>query len=105
MALPRNFTFIIENQLAGCGAPVSEEQVLCMKESANIQAIVSLTETALDPEWIQRTGMDYIHLPIHDFEAPSPKQIDDMVVFVEKQIKKASPIAIHCRAGIGRTGK
>ena len=69
-----------------------------------IGALVSLTETPLDGKLISEKGLSYLHLPIADMSAPSMRQIDEVMGFVEGAADDGVSVALHCGAGLGRTG-
>ena len=48
--------------------------------------------------------MQSLHLPIRDFDAPTWRQIDRFLAFVDRQISHGVSVAVHCQAGLGRTG-
>jgi len=57
------------------------------------------------PAFYQSAGMDVIRLPIPDFSPP--KDIDALNAALEKaeeNLCKGRNIAVHCMAGLGRTG-
>lgn len=43
-----------------------------------------------------------LHLPTPDRNAPTLEQLQEGVVFIEKEIKNSGKVYIHCRAGEGR---
>ncbi|MDB6028225.1 MAG: hypothetical protein JWM68_4448, partial [Verrucomicrobiales bacterium] len=49
-------------------------------------------------------GFDFMHLPIADGAAPSFEQAAEFVRFVDAQQTMKRAVAVHCEAGIGRTG-
>lgn len=49
-------------------------------------------------------GFEVIHLPITDFEVPSQEAINTAVKVAYELARQGRNIAIHCYAGIGRTG-
>lgn len=107
----RNFSFIIDGVLAGSGYPgPSPAELMKDLERARAQgitAIVTLTETPLPLAVVQESGMKYLHLPIHDFSAPTIDQIRRFVEFVDKNksdAEEGGATLAHCHAGIGRTG-
>ncbi len=105
--MPFNFSFVIPGKLAGMARPVSgdnfESELLVLKRQG-IDAIVSLTQEPLSVTAVHRQKMDYLHLPIADFTAPTPAQIERFVAFVRRQNEEHHAVAVHCGAGMGRTG-
>ncbi|MEQ1914646.1 MAG: dual specificity protein phosphatase family protein, partial [Sideroxydans sp.] len=64
----------------------------------------TLTETDLDQEALQRAGMSNLHMPIFDREAPSVAQTHMLLVRMQRMIEAGEILAVHCKAGLGRTG-
>jgi protein-tyrosine phosphatase len=52
----------------------------------------------------QAQGMSVIHLPIPDFETPSLDTLDEAVMAALQDIRSGKNLAVHCHAGLGRTG-
>jgi atypical dual specificity phosphatase len=67
-----------------------------------ITAILSL-QTGAPPE-IESEGFARLELPIRDFHAPTPGQLEAAVEFIEKAVNSGGACAVHCGAGLGRTG-
>jgi len=99
--LPRNFSWLIESKLAGCGRPESEAELEGLTREG-VKAIVSLTGTPLYPEPVNRLGFEYLHS--HISGALSPIQLHDIIQFIEEQNAQSKPVAVHCAEGKGRTG-
>ncbi|MEI6232990.1 MAG: dual specificity protein phosphatase 23 [Planctomycetota bacterium] len=105
--MPANFSFVIENVLAGMERPGSfarlREDFEFLKDE-KISAIVSLTETPLERAFVEEFGFRYLHLPITDFTPPSIAQIDAFILFLKKAEADSLATVVHCGAGMGRTG-
>ena len=99
--LPRNFSWLVEGKLAGCGRPESEAELSGLW-SEGVRAIVSLTGTPLYPEPVRRLGFEYLHS--HISGAPSPIQFTEIIEFIDNQNAKSKPVVVHCSEGKGRTG-
>ncbi len=103
----RNFSYVIEDALAGCALPGSWGPLiedLREAQEAGITAIVTLTERGLIPALVQEAGMRYLHIPIADFTAPTLGQVEQFVRFVDEVREEDGAVLVHCFAGIGRTG-
>ncbi len=103
----QNFSFVIEDRLAGCAHPGVanglEESLEEMKE-LGIGAVVSLDERGVPACVLAEHGIRHLHLPIEDFGSPSFDQAERFVEFTRREIGEDHAVAVHCRAGYGRTG-
>jgi atypical dual specificity phosphatase len=107
MNLPVNFSFIWKKKLAGSGHPGRGQSLstsLAALEHAGIRAVLSLTEAPLDLAPIREFQVEYLHVPIDDFTAPTAQQIEEAVKFLGDQFNEGHGVLVHCLAGIGRTG-
>jgi atypical dual specificity phosphatase len=103
------FYWVIENVLAGCSRPGAGpdgdvDRDLAALRGYGIEALLTLTETALPWQALERHGMRGLHLPVDDFHAPTTTQMLDALAFLDEERAAGSPVAIHCLAGQGRTG-
>ncbi|MCF6155967.1 MAG: protein phosphatase [Candidatus Brocadia sp.] len=102
--MPRNFSWVIQDEIAGMARPLSIVADLEFLKDNGIEAIVSLTELPLPKTLIEEFGFEYKHIPIVDLASPTQEQIEDFVSFVNGLIFSKKRIVVHCDAGIGRTG-
>jgi protein-tyrosine phosphatase len=56
------------------------------------------------PLLYKKEGFEVISLPITDFSVPSKDALADTVTIVTEHAQRGDNIAIHCSAGVGRTG-
>jgi atypical dual specificity phosphatase len=99
---PTNFSWVVEDKLAGCGLPVTEDEFEWLVEHG-VKSIVTVREVPLPKNWFDG-DFGYLHLNVEDFGAPSIEELDAAVKFIEDQISKDKPVMVHCAAGKGRTG-
>lgn len=99
--LPRNFSWLIESKLAGCGRPETEAELRGL-QSAGVKAIISLTGTPLNPEPVNRLGFNYLHS--HMSGPPSTVQLREIIEFIDARNAESKPVLVHCGEGKGRTG-
>jgi len=100
----RNFSWLIEGEIAGMAKPASSVYDFEFLKGEGFEAIVSLTESPLSEVLIEKFGFSVKHIPVRDFEAPTLEQIEDFVVFAENARSEGKKLVVHCDAGIGRTG-
>jgi atypical dual specificity phosphatase len=100
---PTNFSWVIEGKLAGCGLPVTEDEFKWVVDKG-IKSIVTVREVPLPSEWFDAGDIDYMHLRVEDFGAPTMEELDEVVDFIDKKIRTGKPVLVHCAAGKGRTG-
>ena len=98
---PTNFSWLIEEKLAGSGMPTSFDEFHWIVNQG-VKSIVTMTENSLPDEWVQ--SIDYLHVPTPDLTAPDMDRIESTVDFINEQINKGQPVMVHCAAGMGRAG-
>ena len=102
-----NFSYLIEGRLAGCAHPASFgscDEGLASLAGKGIRAVVSLDEEGIPARLLAGQGFDHLHLPVPDFGSPTLDQVRRFVAFVDAELGQSRPVAVHCRAGYGRTG-
>ena len=100
-----NFSWVIPCRLAGFGvlsAPTATD--LQDLREQGIGALVSLTEASVPDDLVLESGLRYRHLPVPDMQAPSLGEIHQFVAFVDEARNEGMATAVHCLAGLGRTG-
>ena len=98
-----NFSWLIKDEIAGMARPEFLGDFKFLK-SSNIGGIISLIEKPLKQSVIEEFGFEYTHIPVVDFTVPTPDQIDEFIKFSKDLRLKEKVIAVHCEAGMGRTG-
>jgi hypothetical protein len=121
MSKPPNRTllwWIVPDVLAGMPMPfIHPERRLNLGGSLNayedelpelyvvgIRAVVSLLNIPSDRAVFESAGFSFLCLPVPDGGAPTLEQAREFVHFVADQRQAQRPVAVHCEAGLGRTG-
>lgn len=107
----RGFYWLIPHILAGSSRPgASPRDVQALHDDLawlreqGIGAVLSLTETPLEADALEHHGLVSLHLPVPDFTAPNPDQLDRALAFIDQQRREGRAVVVHCQMGQGRTG-
>lgn len=93
----------IEPQLLGCRYP-RREPTLARLAQQGVSVLVNLHERGHDPSRLARHGLMEVHVPVKDFSAPSPAQLEQGITAIVGAIAAGERVAVHCGGGLGRTG-
>ena len=69
-----------------------------------MKTLFTLTLTPLDQSILGSYALKNIHMPVKDFGAPTMEQLQEFVNETEEVVSSGGSGAIHCAAGMGRTG-
>jgi len=107
---PTNFSWVIDGKLAGSGLPMTYSQFYWLIKHG-IKTIITVREVPLPSNWFNesldntdRSNINYLHLRVEDFGAPSIEEIVSTVDYIQHKIDNRMPVMVHCAAGKGRTG-
>lgn len=69
-----------------------------------IRAVVCMVEAPQAAGFYQTAGFAYHFMPVPDGAAPKVDQFQKFLGFVMRHRAMKMPVAVHCEAGMGRTG-
>jgi len=72
--------------------------------AAGVRAVVSLLNIPTDKPVYESAGFAFLCLPVPDGGAPTMEQAEEFVRFVTEHLAQRRAVAVHCEAGLGRTG-
>ncbi len=98
-----NFSWLVEYKLAALSYPESEDAFTLLWKMG-IRALINLTEEPLPEEILKEVGILTEHIPVVDFTAPTLKQVEQALAMIHFYLGRNMPVAVHCIAGLGRTG-
>jgi hypothetical protein len=93
-----------ERRMNHGGALNDYDDELPMLHNAGVRAVVSLLNLPGDAPVFESAGFAFCCLPVPDGGVPTMEQAAEFVRFVTEQRDAQRPVAVHCEAGLGRTG-
>lgn len=103
MSPPNGFTWIEKPLLGAMARPEGVDDLDWLRKQG-LELLVSLTEDPPRRDWINNAGLLLIHEPMIDMEAPPQEQLNRCVSAIVKAHERKMGVAVHCAAGLGRTG-
>jgi protein-tyrosine phosphatase len=93
-----------ERRMAGGGVLTAFDDELPPLHSVGVRAVVSLLNIPSDALVYESAGFAFLCLPVPDGGSPTMEQAEEFVRFICEQRAAQRPVAVHCEAGLGRTG-
>jgi atypical dual specificity phosphatase len=105
---PREFRWMVRGRLGGLPRPGIIAKLAHDLEGLQrlgVTTLVTLEEVETVPrEALEAAGIAALHFPIIDMEAPEVQIAADWCREIANRLERGEVIAMHCRAGQGRTG-
>ena len=98
-----NFSWLIEHRLAGVSYPCSEDAFALLRQ-LGVRALLNLSEEPWPLDLLSKYQLRGEHLPVADFTAPTLDQVERALIIIDGFLAQGLPVAVHCGAGLGRTG-
>lgn len=101
-----DMNWIVPGQFLAFAGPDHEnlESFISYAQDNNIRAVIRLNEHVYEPLRLEAAGIGHLDLPMEDGHVPSLEQIVRFRQYVEPILRAGGAVAVHCRAGLGRTG-
>jgi len=99
----KRVTWLDGGEVAACSYPRSDSHWQELVK-ANVRVVVNLHEEAHAHERLERYAIRDVHLPVRDFTPPTQDQLSDGVDAIQTALSEGQRVAVHCGAGLGRTG-
>lgn len=100
---PTGFSWVDQPHLAGMAHPGSVEDLTWLRRHG-VDVLISLTEDPLPRQWVNDAGLLVVNVPVPDMEPPTDRQLDHLMETIRKANASKMGVAVHCGAGMGRTG-
>jgi len=98
-----NFSWVVEQRLAALSYPESADALLLLYQMG-IRVLLNLSEIPIPDERLQNAGLLAAHIPVADLSAPTLEQVKQGLALISSYLDRQLPVAVHCLAGLGRTG-
>lgn len=104
---PNGFYWLVPGKLAGCpmpGAMLPLEHDLILLRNVGVTVLINMTERPMTQAAIPAAGLRTLHMGVEDRHAPPLMWMKMLLVRIERLINQGEVVAVHCLAGLGRTG-
>ncbi len=104
---PRGFLWLYKGRLAGTPQPgvfLAIDHDLRALRRVGVTVLVSLTETPMEAATLSAHDLRALWFPIPDREPPTADQAREICRTLDLLLARGDVIAVHCHAGLGRTG-
>ena len=98
-----HFSWLVEQKLAALSYPESEDAFTLLWK-LGMRAMINLAEEPLPGEILRKVGILTEHIPVVDFTVPTLQQVEQALAMIRFCLDRNMPVAVHCVAGLGRTG-
>lgn len=99
----KHITWLDDAPVGACKYPRGAKSLQDLVDHG-VTVLVNLHERPHPAATLARFGLTEIHLPVPDFTPPTPAQLAQGVTAIEQVVRDGRRVAVHCGAGLGRTG-
>lgn len=86
------------------GALEEWDDELLQLHAEGVRAVVCLLNIPSDPLVYSKAGFDFHLMPVANGGVPNADQTLKFLEFMDSKHRNRHPVAVHCEAGLGRTG-
>ena len=105
-------SWILPNQILAMSSPSSYAMDSCLRpreyvpyfRKMKVGTIVRLNERMYNHSEFENNGVDVVEMEYPDGSNPPDHIIAQFIQLCDREISKGRAVAVHCRAGLGRTG-
>lgn len=101
--MPMPFIHLDRRMNSGAALSAYDDDLPAL-HAGGIRAVACLLNIPSDAPVYESAGLAFLCLPVPDGGAPTIEQANEFVRFVSQQRAAGRPVAVHCEAGLGRTG-
>jgi atypical dual specificity phosphatase len=102
--MPHVFDWILPDRLGACVNPYVSQSAVTELKDRGITMLVNLHERPDRKDILEQLQAQTIHLPVPDSHAPTAAQLDAGVAAISEALVRGERVAVHCGAGLGRSG-
>lgn len=110
MEQPQNgdLNWIVPGRLLALAGPTTHNwpitKFIEYAKKHSIGSMVRLNRAHYPAEEVTKADIEHIEMFMHDGTNPTPQNVRDFIELVDRMNAKKLAVAVHCRAGLGRTG-
>ena len=97
----KNFAQVDDRLWRGAAPTPAGYEALARNGVVTVVDLRAEEDVHVDEDHLARLGINRVHLPLRDGQAPSEALVDEFLEVVERSGGRAF---VHCGAGVGRTG-
>ena len=86
------------------GLGFSPDELIDSFHDLNVKGVIRLNDKLYDASQFEKNGVSVHEMEFPDGSCPDDTVIRDFVAIVESYTSRGQAVAVHCRAGLGRTG-
>lgn len=102
-----DMNWVVPDKILAFAGPTNEvysvEEFSEYAKMKHVNTVVRLNRVRYDAEVLKTKGIQHFDMFIHDGNIPTLQQIDEFYGIAERAWNTGA-MAVHCRAGLGRTG-